>query len=357
MNEGTMTFSHLKDLNILIYNLYDHNLAAHTRISNFFRDVSSLIYFDRASVMFFYKDSDGKYQKLTSITINWDSALLKKYDAHFCTLDDSLPPLDRPEPIVIRSSSFFNAELRQQSEYWQGYMLPNNADYEIMANLQITHVGNYRACVSLTRGKEAGDFTQLDLQVLQMIQPHLSRLAQSYINSLRQGKDVRTLGFYNCMAYCVLNASCQIIQKDSVFDNLNSSMENRLLGKIVSICMELNLNTSPTAHYEHKMEDSPLFLEVTCQSNSFDNHGRQYCCMVYDLSHFIDVTLEQASKKYDLTSREYSVLVKALRGERQEDIAAELYLSVPTVKKYMASIYGKMGVTNQKQIYAKLHLL
>ena len=357
MNEGSMTFSHLKDLNILIYNLYDQNLVAHTKISNFFRDISSLIYFDRSSVLFFYKDSNGAYHKLTSITLNWDSSLLKKYDAHFCELDDSLPPLDRPEPIVIRSSSFFNAELRQQSEYWQGYMLPNNADYEIMANLQITHAKNYRACVSLTRGKEAGDFTQLDLQILQIVQPHLSRLAQVYINSLDQGQEAIAPGFYNCMAYCVLNANCQIVQKNSAFDSLNASIENKLLGKIVSICIELNLKDSATCHYEHKMEDSPLFLEVTCETNPFDPHDKRYCCMVYDLSHFIDVTLEQASRKYNLTPKEYNVLVKVLHGERQTDIAAELYLSVPTVKKYLASIYGKMGVTNQKQIYSKLHLL
>ena len=359
MNDFTMSFNNLEILNKLILNIYDNTLAVHTRISNFFRDISPFIYFDRASVMIYYKNDNGDYQKQTSFTINWNVDLLKKYDSYYCKLDDTLAPLDRPEPTVIRSSSFFNLSLREKTEYWQGYMLPNNADFEIMANLQVGRNQKYRACVSFTRGKEAGDFSDYHMRILRFIQPHLSRLAQEYIRHLTDQNDMYHIGDYNCVGYCILNDSCQVIKKNGIFDKLNSNLNNRLLAKIVSLCLEFNYkeNASEILSFEYKLEDSPLFLELTRTPANLKGSKNHYCCLIYDLSHFFNITLKQAKKKYQLSDREYEILLQVLHGNKQEDIAAALFLSVPTVKKYVATIYTKLGVTSQKQIYSRLHLL
>lgn len=359
MKDFAISFQNLENLNTMILNIYDNTLAFHTRISNFFRDIAPFIYFDRASVMIYYKNEKGNYQKQTSFTINWDTNLLRDYDSYYCKLDDTLAPLDRPEPTVIRSSSFFNTAIREQTEYWNGYMVPNNADFEIMANLLVEREQKFRACVSFTRGKGAGDFSDYHMRILRFIQPHLSRLAAEYIDQMNNQKSIYTIGDYNCIGYCILNDSCQIIKKNGSFDKLNLELNNRLLAKIVSLCMEFNYNEeSPeTLSYEYKLEDSPLFLELTRTPANLDGTKKQYCCLVYNLSHFFTVTLKQAKKNYQLSDKEYDILVQVLHGQKQEDIAAALFLSVPTVKKYVASIYNKLGITNQKQIYSKLHLL
>lgn len=359
MNDFTISFNNLENLNKMILNIYDNTLAVHTRISNFFRDIASFIYFDRASVMIYYKNEKGDYQKQTSFTINWNTDLLKDYDSYYCKLDDTLAPLDRSEPTIIRSSSFFNYEMREKTEYWKGYMVPNNADFEIMANLQVDREQKYRACVSFTRGKEAGDFSDYHMRILRFIQPHLSRLAAEHINQMSSQKDVYNIGDYNCIGYCILNDSCQVTKKNGIFDKLNSELNNRLLAKIVSLCMEFNYNEdSPeTLSFEYKFEDSPLFLELTRTPANLDGSKKQYCCLVYNLSHFFTITLKQAKEKYQLSDKEYEILIQVLHGQKQEDIATALFLSVPTVKKYVATIYSKMGITNQKQIYSKLNLL
>lgn len=357
MDDFSISFTNLEILNNLVLNLYDNRLEVHTRISSFFRDMAFFIYFDRASVMIYYKDDSGFYRKQTSFTINWNTDLLKKYDAYYCKLDDTLAPLDRPEPTVLRSSSYFNPELRTQTEYWEGYMRPNNADYEIMANLPFHETTKYRACVSFTRGKEAGDFSDYHMRILRLIQPHLARLAETYVQSLSASQDFFDFGDYNCIGYCILNDSCQVVRKNGMFDKLNT--DNHLLAKIVSLCMESysTRNSSNQIRYEYKFEDSPLFLELTRSPANLDGTKYQFCCLIYDLSHVFNVTIQQVKQKYQLSDREYDILIQLLNGQKQEDIAASLYLSVPTIKKYVAALYDKLGITNQKQLYSRLNLL
>ena len=357
MDDYSISFTNIEILNNLVLNLYDSKLAIHTRISNFFRDMAFFIYFDRASVLIYYKGDDGDYRKQTSFTINWNTDLLKKYDTYYCKLDDTLAPLDRSEPTVLRSSSYFNPEQRVLTEYWKGYMEPNNADFEIMANLPFEEQTKYRACVSFTRGKEAGDFNDYHMRILRLIQPHLSRLAETYIKSLTASQDFFEFGDYNCIGYCILNDSCQITRKNGLFDKLNK--DNHLLAKIVSLCMKSQSaqESSGPIRYEYKFEDSPLFLELTRSAANLDGSKYQFCCLIYDLSHVLDVTVRQAKEKYHLSDREYEILIRLLNGQKQEEIASSLYLSVPTIKKYVASLYEKLGITNQKQLFSCLNLI
>ena len=54
-----------------------------------------------------------------------------------------------------------------------------------------------------------------------------------------------------------------------------------------------------------------------------------------------------------LTKREIEVLYLVAEGKSNEEIASELYLSVSTVKKQVASIMQKFGATNRVQIASK----
>ncbi|NWG05644.1 MAG: response regulator transcription factor [Chloroflexi bacterium] len=49
----------------------------------------------------------------------------------------------------------------------------------------------------------------------------------------------------------------------------------------------------------------------------------------------------------NLTEREQEVLAAVARGERSKEIAAQLGISERTVKAYLASIYGKLGVDSR----------
>ena len=52
---------------------------------------------------------------------------------------------------------------------------------------------------------------------------------------------------------------------------------------------------------------------------------------------------------WDLTPREGDVLVFLIAGKSNREIAAELDLSISTVKAHLSSLYGKLGVSSRTQ--------
>lgn len=62
-----------------------------------------------------------------------------------------------------------------------------------------------------------------------------------------------------------------------------------------------------------------------------------------------------AGARPDLTDRELEVLQLLAAGRRTNDIAAELTLSVKTVKNHLTSIYGKLGVQTAAQAVSEAY--
>jgi DNA-binding NarL/FixJ family response regulator len=57
--------------------------------------------------------------------------------------------------------------------------------------------------------------------------------------------------------------------------------------------------------------------------------------------------------KYNITKREYEVLIMAVRGYSNPKIARELFISTSTVKAHLESIYTKLKVHNKIQASVK----
>lgn len=56
-----------------------------------------------------------------------------------------------------------------------------------------------------------------------------------------------------------------------------------------------------------------------------------------------------------LTDREHEVAVAIGHGRSNAEIAADLYLSVATVKAHISRIFGKLGATNRVQVAITMH--
>lgn len=69
-----------------------------------------------------------------------------------------------------------------------------------------------------------------------------------------------------------------------------------------------------------------------------------------------DDRAQQASRRLSaLTERELDVALAVGRGLSNADIAAELYLSVPTVKTHVSRVFDKLEVTNRVQVAICVH--
>ncbi len=58
---------------------------------------------------------------------------------------------------------------------------------------------------------------------------------------------------------------------------------------------------------------------------------------------------------HSLTEREKNVVFLIIRGKKNQEIAQELNISIPTVKKHIQNIFQKMNVSNRASLIARLY--
>lgn len=357
--QDTLSITQITTLNKIITDMYDPSLPLHSRIINFMNALSSLVYYDRGTVLFFRKDSNNVYHKHSSISLNWEERIeyVKQYNTYYCTIDDTLPVMDTSHPIIFKSSDFFDFTYRQNTEYWNDYLVPNDCIYSVDGNIKINSDSNLLGGFSFYRGKGKSDFSSMDVFILQLFQPHLSNILYNY-GSLSETDNLPFMfENYNCMGLCFLDSNGEIVKSNATFQRFVEDQATSILPKIKSICYELRKDGTNKISEEYKFDDAPLFIEISTVPQHSNNDNIQFCCLTYDLSKFVSLTLDKAKKKYTLTSREFEIVQAILRGKTNEEIASELYLSLSTVKKYLASIYSKMEIKSQKQIFDKLNIL
>ena len=72
------------------------------------------------------------------------------------------------------------------------------------------------------------------------------------------------------------------------------------------------------------------------------------CCRTYG-----EALEKEGSRHSLLTERELEILVQLSRGKRHSEIAASLYISVPTVRYHLQNVYRKLDVNNKLAALAR----
>lgn len=353
-----MAIKHFEFINKIISDLYDNEISIRNRVVNFYMSLMEEVYFNKGTILFYFKNHDNYYQKHSSIPINCNEEVVKFYSEYYCRLDDTLPVLDQPAPIIIRASTFFDKALREETIYYKEYLYPNNSIYSVDANLSIKSNIGLKGLYCFYRGVEQNDFTDDEVEILKLFQPHLSNIFKHY------GEDddfVSQLFMFdasiNSVGVCILDNNLQIVRCNNVFKKIIAQKE--IMEKIHFLCKGLkqNKNNPFTVSCEYKLDNAPYYLEITGIYQKDNINDCQFTCLVYDLSRIFFNTLNQAKEKYQLSQTELSIIKSILKGYSSEDIARELNFSLSTVKKYLTTIYERMEIKNQKQIYDKLKLL
>lgn len=80
----------------------------------------------------------------------------------------------------------------------------------------------------------------------------------------------------------------------------------------------------------------------------------------YFLHYFVPISMgigqpsEDFLSRYGITDRECEIILKVVQGKSNADIAAELFISLATVKTHLHNIYQKIGVDSRYDLLARV---
>ncbi|MEL7566278.1 MAG: LuxR C-terminal-related transcriptional regulator [Dehalobacterium sp.] len=365
-NNKLLITSTIQTINEMIAELYDDTKTINERMEHFAKSLYNIIYFEKSNVLFYEKMNDT-YKTHSSFVVNWDKKSWQSYNEWYCQFDDVLPILDSNQYVLFRTSDMFDSQMRQNTVYYREFLDPENLHDSIEANFKINSESALRGIFSIHRPRDKRSFSIDELEIIKLFQPHFTNVLRNYGSEASLLSFLHLIEQHNCVGICLFDKELKLIGYNPTFETFledhkeSDYLNNVFINTARAICKKMeedqlrkNIRPNPV---EHKFSDRPVFLEVNKAYLDPAKTKEYYCCMFYDLSRILGKTLDQIKHQYDLTPREFEIVNRLLRGYSNDQIAKELFISIPTVKKHLASLYCKMDINGQKQIMEKIKFL
>lgn len=170
-------------LNKIIYLL---NLDTDEKMKrlDFLRDLRILIPYTSAS--FFLGDSTSPTTPLVDpVGIDVPSGKLEAYEQYYYKVDYSNNLYPMVTSAIYCEEDFFSTEERNNSDYFRKYL--NLIDYVLDANF--ANLSGFLGHISLSRNKELGRFSERDMFIMKILEPHITN--KLYMYKLRVSKNNR----------------------------------------------------------------------------------------------------------------------------------------------------------------------
>jgi DNA-binding CsgD family transcriptional regulator len=363
--QDTLTKDELYYLNRIIADLYDENTPERV-FQNFLEQLKELVFFEKGDI-YFYRSKKTEVFIDEFISVDWGSDL-DLYLGNYYAIDDVLPVVADKTPKMFRCSDIFETSERKKTRYYHELLAPAGMEYSIEGNLTINEGGEVSG-IGIHRSASLEDFSEKDLSVLKLCRVHLARIADRYRQS--RGADNEYLRIFPSI---MRMKNVGIVFLDSDFSVMVSNLpdtdivpsisEAAILQKIINVCREVRrkrdqqLAAGISAEFRIKsriIEDGKsYFTNITCVPKPGVANEHRYAIMIFNYSEFFGDILGELKAVYRLTEREFEVLQAMMRGKNNQEIAAELFITLPTVKKHLSSIYQKLAVDGQRQILGLL---
>lgn len=350
-------------VNQIIADLYDDSNKLTNRIDKFFNQVNNLVYFEKANFLFYQKQGQN-YTSHSIYTVNWSESQKQEYQTDYCHMDDVLSILDSDNNFAFLTNELFNNDERKKSQYFQEFLLPMGLHDSLEMNFSVRGC-DLRGIFSIHRSHDKRSFTREDLGLMRLFQPHFSNVFKNYAKGTDLEKLFCAFDPYNCIGIGYFDSKFNLVEMNNVYKQYVLSFGyldmcyNPITNCFRNMCRELSrMSNIPSGQaIEHKMDDSPLYLEMYKIESTSDKTCHKYMGVFFDLSHAIEKSINQAKENYGLTNKEIEILALLLKGFSNEQISQNMFISLPTVKKHISSIYDKMNINSQKQILCKLNII
>lgn len=381
MDNILFTAEEVKILGDIIKDIYDKHLPLCKFTDSFMARLKSLIYFDKSDFMFFkYNKDTNKYEMESFRPVNWSKEEINNYVTIYMHNDDVLPILSQQEYIAFRNSDLFSMQERRETQYFKEFASSACLEISIDANIPLPPDCDTIAILGLFRSVEKVEFKKRDLEIIKLLQPYLSdRMKEDICGNKCKGngkckeekkckeqhKNMETetykvLDNIDTLGLCSYDSSARIISNNASFSTFAkayaSSIEGSELTKKVTACVRnlLNSGLCSLGPIPIHIEDDTYMVQLAYN----DAAKSKITVALYYISDVFTKRLSALKDKYNLSNREFEIIFLSLKKSlTNAEIAEELYISEATVKRHLYTIYQKIGINNQKQLFKELELI
>ena len=381
MENLLFTSDEVKIIGDIIKCIYDRDLPLCRFTEEFMRRLRTLIYFDKSDFMFFkYSKDTGKYEMESFRPVNWSHNEIQNYINTYMHNDDVLPILSQSEYIAFRNSDLFSMQDRRKTCYFQEFACDASLEISIDANIPLRENSDIIAILGLFRSVEKVEFKKRDLEIIKLLQPYLSDRMTADICSdgclgigrcsgelkcrehgTENGGDNNwDLNNIESLGLCAYNSSAELISNNASFSTFartySPSVADSQLTKEVTGCVRklLDSDLCQMGPVPVQIEDDTYMLQLAYN----DASKNKITVALYYISDVFTRRLTALKDEYSLSNREFEVIFLSLkRSLTNAEIASELYISEATVKRHLYTVYQKIGVNNQKQLFKELQII
>lgn len=168
--------------NIILEMNYESDILK--ALNSFLIEIDKMVPYEKASI-YFYTLKKDKVNVDTRIGQGFDKKDLVTYDEYYCRIDDIVEKMLPTKLTTVRSSDIFNLNQRKQTEYYNDYIKPVRTHFSLDSNFRWnkndkeTNFGS----LDLFRTEKDRDFTDKEVEICRILQPHLETKASQYVFS------------------------------------------------------------------------------------------------------------------------------------------------------------------------------
>ncbi|HML36497.1 MAG TPA: helix-turn-helix transcriptional regulator [Bacillota bacterium] len=348
-------------LNQMIADLYAEDNKENA-FRGFLVNLKKLVFFEKGDVYFYHLGKEN-FKFNTFIHVDWNENDLNSYLYTYGSMDDVLPLIATKQPIMFRSSDVFIKAEREKTQYYNELINTAGMQHSIEGNIYVGDEG-YVGGIGIHRSDAYSDFDQKELEVLRFVRPHLANIAKEFCEAQDEKSDyfsgIPLLKNIQDIGICILDYDLNIVESNFEQNSfLSAQNKEELFKSLLILCESLkdklirgeNSKSGGNERVKSKVGvgENSYFVDITF-SDSDRKEAVKFVAVIYDYGTIISNMMMEINGQYNLTSRESEILQYVMNGYSNQEISRMLYISIPTVKKHLTSIYNKMGITGKSQI-------
>ena len=358
----------LKDVLDLIRSsdLYDDQ---ETFMNNVLDQISKVI--DLHQSMFMYNSEEDQVEFIVK---NVDQSFVRNYIDYFHSLDPIGIVKKNPLQLhlipglcydmgIVNLQETICSQTYLSSEYYNDFFRPQNVYYELLSYMRAGD--RLEGLIGFYRSKDAPQFSREEIDLLKWLTPYIS---MGYCNiKLRNqvdgmGSIIGQFEEHLPEGMLLFNSSLKLIFRNQQAEELfkdHAGFQETLLTDCYLIQEEHRTQNSyiPILPKQRSIElNKKKYVVISKYLENDAASGRKKLFMVRIKEDSSQTSIDRIMDKklFRLTKREIEIIYHIIDGEKNAEIAKNLFISEMTVKNHIHSIFQKVQVKNRTSLIRKI---